>query len=336
MFPYKRTLTKTGSYAGVVKTDTIDIPKDYVLQRMLIDIRGTMDITVGVSVLVEDAMQRLLKSVKLNLTGNFSGNKSVIDLNGVDIYFINFYDYGEGLERVTKTAIANGVDVSVQLMLDFRLAKNDPDDFTVGIPLYHTSSANLILEWDTPAIGYGTNTSNWSLTAKITLFEGIPDTPEEFEAAKKNPIYTLVASDQTADTNTTSAEERNTDIATGHLLRRLMFQVRTTGNLRSDVEIDRIFLAKINKIFFDEVDWDFFGAEDETDYSLANYDGDRGIKGVIVFDFARAPMDEQGRIFGEDLTNLKSGDMKLKIWKNNVSSKLRYVEEAIVPRAVSK
>lgn len=336
MFIYKRTLTKTGSYAGVVKTDTIDLPRDYVLQRMFLDTRGTMTVAGSVSVLVEDAGQRLLKGIKINLTGNFAGNKSVVDLNGVDLYFMNFYDYGEGLERVTPTAILVGGKVSFQLVIDFRLAKNDPDDFSVGIPMYHTSSANLVLDWDTPAIGYGDNTSAWVLTTKITLYEGIPDTSEEFEAAKNNPIYTLTATDQTADTNITSAEERNTDIATGHLLRRLLFQVRTTGNLRSDVEIDKLYLAKINKIFYDEVDWDALGMEDESDYSLANYDGDRHITGLVLFDFARAPFDEAGRIFGEDLTNLKSGDMKLKIWKNNVSSKLRYVEEAIVARAVKK
>ena len=83
----------------------------------------------------------------------------------------------------------------------------------------------------------------------------------------------------------------------------------------------------------DVEDWDALGVEDESDYSLANYDGDRHIKGAVLFDFARGAFDEKGRIFGEYLTNLKSGDMKFKIWKANASSLIRYITEAIIPQA---
>lgn len=332
----KRTLTKTGTYAGVVKTDNIELPQDYVLQRIFLDTRGTLDIATSAVVLVEDAGQRLLSGIQLKLTGKYAGNKTVIDVDGVDLYFINFYDYGEGLERVNPTATGTGKAISFQLVLDFRLAKNDPDDFSVGIPLYDTSSATLVLTWDTEANGYkasGGTISNWSLTTNITLYEGVPETPEEHAAAKENPIYTLTAAEFTADTNTTTGEERNTDIQTGHLLRRLLFIARTSGDARSDLEITKLSLRKISKFFYEELDWDALGAEDESDYSLANYDGDRHIKGALMFDFARGAFDERGRLFGEDLTNLKTGDMKFKVWKANASSILRYITEAIVAKA---
>lgn len=339
MKPNKRTLTSQGTYAGVAKTDTIALPRDYVLQRIFIDTRGTLDIATSAVVLVEDAGQRLLSGIQVKLTGNYAGNKTVIDVDGVDLYFINFYDYGEGLERVNPTATGTSLAMSFQLCIDFRLAKNDPDDFSVGIPLYDTSSADLILSWDTEANGYkasGGTISNWSLTTKITLFEAIPESADEFTKAKGNPIYTLTSVEYTADTNTASGEERNTDIATGDLLRRLLFIVRDSSDLRSDTEIDKLSLRKINEFFYEEMDWDAFGLEDESDYSLANYDGDRHIKGAIMFDFARGAFDEQGRVFGEDLTNLKSGDMKIKIWKNNASSILRYISESIIAKAAAK
>jgi len=327
----KRTLRTTGSYAGVVKTDSINLPYDYVLQRIFLDTRGTANIT-ATATLVEDAGQRLLKGIQLNLTGKYAGNKTVIDVDGVDLYFINFYDYGEGLERVVPTAINATAAISFQLCIDFRLAKNDPDDFSVGIPLYDVSTATLVLDWDTPANGYhsaGTITT-WALTTNITLFEGKPETPEEHAAAKKNPIYTLTASEFVADTNITSGEQRDNDIQTGHLLRRLLFIARTTGDVRSDTEIDKLSLQKIDNFFYQELDWDALSLEDESDYSLANYDGNRGIAGVVMFDFARGAFDEKGRVFGEDLRSLKSGDMKFEIWKNNVSSIIRYITEAIV------
>lgn len=332
----KRTLPTTGSYAGAVKTDTFQLPRDYVLQRIFLDTRGTLDIATSAVVLVEDAGQRLLSSIQVSLTGNYSGNKTVIDIDGVDLYFINFYDYGVGLERVNPTATGTSLAMSFQLVIDFRLAKNDPDDFSVGIPLYDTSSAVLKLVWDTEANGYkasGGTISNWSLTTNVTLYEGVPESDAEFKAAKKNPIYTLTAAEFIADTNTSTGEERNTDIGTGVLLRRLLFIARTTGDARSDTEITKLSLRKIDKFFYEELDWDAISAEDESDYSLPNYDGNRHIAGAVLFDFARGAVDEKGRIFGEDLTNLKSGDMKLKIWKANVSSILRYITEAIIPQA---
>lgn len=328
--------SKQLSWAGVVKTDTVDLPRDYVLQRMLIDLRGTLDVVTSTSVLVEDALQRAITEISLHLTGNFAGNKTVVNLTGVDLYFINFYDYGQGLERVTPTAVATGSAVSLQLAIDIRLAKNDPDDYSIGIPLYDTSSATLKVIWDTAANGYGTNTANIAITGKITLIQGIPESKEEFAAAKSNHIYTLIAAEYDCSSSSGSVEKRNTDITTGHLLRRLFIYSKTSADARSDTEFDYLTLKKIDKAFFNELDWDALGMEDESDYSLGNYDGNRHIVGLTVLDFARGAVDERGRILGEDLTGLKSGDMKLEIYKNNASSKLRLIEEAIVPNIKSK
>lgn len=321
--------SKQLSYAGVVKTDTIDLDRDYILQRIFIDIRGTADLTT--ITLVEDAGQRLISEISVHLTGNYAGNKTVINLTGVDLYFINFYDYGEGLERVIPSATATGQAISMQFVIDIRLAKNDPDDFSIGIPLYDCSSATLKVIWSTNALGYAaTGVSNMALTGKITLFQGIPETNDEYELAKENHIYTCIGTDFTCSSASAAKESRNTDIATGHLLRRLFIFARSSSTLRLDTEFDWISLRKIDKVILEETDWDALGLQNETDYSLANYDGNRAIKGLVVLDFARGAVDERGRILGEDLTGLKSGDIKFDIYKNSASSKLRLIEEAIV------
>ena len=331
MKPFTQTLTATAeqsNYLGVAKEDKIQLPRDYLLQRILLDVRGTMDVVTAVSVLVEDAGQRLLKEVRLEITGGKTGTKTVIKLSGVDLYFLNFYDYGVSLERVTPTGVATGQAMSFQLVIDFRLAKNDPEDYSIGIPLYDKATASLFLNWDTPAIGYGTNTANFNLTTVLTLFQGVPESSEEFEGARSNPLLTLLETN--FDTSgSTGLEKRNTDVSTGDLTRRIMFTARTSANARSDVEIKSLTLKTASEVFYDQKDWDAFGLEDLTDYSLPTHDGDRHIKGVIMWDFSRGVVDERGRVLGLDLSNLKSGDVKLELDKANASSKIRYLEEIV-------
>lgn len=331
MRPYQRTLqdgASQGSYAGVVKTDKINLPRDYLLQRILIDTRGTMNITVGASVLVQDAGQALMKGIRLNLSGGKVGAKTQVDLTGIDLYFINFYDYGRGAERVLPTAIANGVAVSWQLMLDFRLAKEDPDDFSVAIPMYDKSGATLVIDWDTPANGYGTNTGTWALTTKITLFEAIPETPDEFAAGLNNPVLTLTGNSYTCSA-ATGDETRNTDIQVGALLRRIFFMVESSAGVRSDTEFNKLTLKTPNLILLDEIDWIGLSAFNKADWQLNTYDGNRSVVGYDVLDFARGPFDEKGRVYGFDSSSMKSGDMKLKINKANASSILRVVQESV-------
>ena len=90
----KHTLAATSeqtTYTGAAKTDTIKLPRDNLLQRILIDIRGDIDLATITA--VEDAGQRCLEEVRVELTGGKTGNKTVVTISGVDLYFLNFYDY---------------------------------------------------------------------------------------------------------------------------------------------------------------------------------------------------------------------------------------------------
>lgn len=327
---YIRTLT-AGSQIATWSSggeSRIDLPKDYLLQRIILDCRG--DIDLSSATLVEDGGQRMLKYIRLELVGGRYGNKTVVDVSGVDLYFINFYDNAEGLERLVP--IANGTDsaVAIQLVIDFRLAKNDPDDFSCAIPLYSVSSATLIIGWDTIAVGYtASGGSNFAMTAKITLIEGKPESQAEAVAALKNPLLTLTNSAFDCSSSSGAEEERNTDLVTGSLMRRIFFFARTSASARSDTEIEYLTLKKIDDPYFEKYDWDAIACQDEMDYNLPNYDGNRHIKGLVCIDFARGAVDERGRVLGEDWRGFKSGDIKLTIYKNAASSKIRYVREAV-------
>ncbi len=49
-----RTLTSTKTYAGTATTISNDLPRDFLIQRILLDFDGTKKIAEGVSVLVTD------------------------------------------------------------------------------------------------------------------------------------------------------------------------------------------------------------------------------------------------------------------------------------------
>ena len=331
MRPNIRTLvgtTNKSTYAGVAKTDTISLPLDFALQRMLFELTGTFDITVGVSVLVEDASQALISEFRIDLTGD-DGVETVFKMSGSDLYIKNFYDYSIQLRRTTATAIAGGIAFGVALVVDFRLAKNDPDDASVAIPLYALSSADLVITYVAPATGYGTNTSVWSLTGEITLFEFIPESASEKEKFLNNSILKQISKEITLE-NATGDEERDRDIVVGQLIRRVLLVVKTNAGLRSDTQINTYSLETAVLTFMKKLQWEASKTQDKIDYTLPLFDGDYTWKGVSVLDFARAPVDEAGEIIGFDTRGMKQGDLKLTFDKLVAQPKVRYIQESVI------
>jgi hypothetical protein len=329
--PFQRTLvggSQELSYAGVVKTDVVELPLDFALQRIFLDIYGTMDITVGVSVLVEDALQSLIGSLKIELTGD-TGTKTVVAVSGSDLYIKNFFDYHQAASRVTYTAIANGNLVELGLVIDFRLARNDPDDFSVAIPLFALSNASLIVDWVAAATGYGTNTSNWALTGKITLFEGIPESAEERTALRANPLLTYISREFTLEADLTEDELRDRDIAIGNLITRIFVISKSNAGAKSDLQIADYTFETATRVFFKGVSWRSSKLQDKFDYDLENLSGNVNLTGVTIIDFARQPVDESGNVIGFNARGLKSGDIKLSFKKLVASPKMRYIQEQV-------
>jgi len=334
MRPNQRTLvgsTKQTTYVdavGIAKTDTISLPLDFALQRILLELTGTFDIAGGVSVLVEDASQALITEIRLDLTGD-DGVETVFKMSGSDLYIKNFFDYSVQSRRTTATAVAGGNLFGVSLIIDFRLAKNDPDDASVAIPLYALSSADLVITYTTALLGYGTNTDDWSLTGELTLFEFIPETAQEKADFLKNPLLKQISKELTLE-NATGEEERDRDIVVGQLIRRVILVAKTNAGLRSDVQIDDYTLETATLTFMKQLQWEASKSQDKIDYKLPTFDGNYTMTGVTIIDFARAPVDETGAVIGFDARGMKQGDLKLTFDKLVAQPKIRYIQESVI------
>lgn len=315
------------TYAGAAKKDTIELPLDFAMQRAILDIEGTMDITVGNSVLVDDAGLALLSGIQLQLTGK-GGVQTLYNLDGVDTYIKNFFDYKNALKLVTPTAIANGVSVGLVLVIDFRTNKSNEEDFGSVIPLYMYSSANLVITWVVAATGYGTNTGNWSLTGKVTLIELVPQTAQDIKDIATNTrllkIYTKPVSLDAAVTE----QLRDRDIDVGNLIRSVYIVARASGGTaRSDAQIGYVTLGTASENFIEEMDWVPMQILNKMEYTLPIFDGDNTMKGVAVLNFAKFPVDPQGNPLGLNTVGLKQGDLKLKLDVLVASPDIRYIHE---------
>ena len=331
MRPNQRTLVgsdKQTTYAGIAKVDSLTLPLDFALQRIFLEFDGTMTISTGVSVLVEDALQALISEIRLDLTGD-EGIETVFKLSGSDVFIKNFYDYSVASRRTTFTAIATGNPVGLTLVIDFRLAKNDPDDASVAIPLYALSSADLVITYVAAATGYGTNTSAWVLTGRVTLFEFIPESTDEKQAFLTNPILKQTVKELTLE-NSTGEEERDRDITVGNLVRRIIMISKTNAGIRSDAQIDTFSLETAILTFMKKLQWQATKSADTIDYKLPVFDGNFNMTGVSILDFARAPVDETGNVIGFDTRGMKQGDLKLTFDKLVVQPKMRYIQESVI------
>lgn len=329
MRPNQRTLvggTNQTSYAGVAKTDTVSLPLDFALQRIFVDFDGTST-NASTSVLVEDAGQAILSEVRLDLTGD-EGIETVFKLSGADIYIKNFFDYSTPSRRVVPTG-TGGLPISFSLVIDFRLAKNNPDDASVSIPLYALSSADLVFTYVAKATGLGTNNTTVTLTGLITLFEFIPENKEEREAFLKVPILKQTVKELTFE-NTTGDEERDRDITVGSLIRRVIMISKTNAGARSDAQINTYTLETAVLTFMKKISWNASKSQDKIDYRLPIHDGDWHVIGATILDFARAPVDETGNVIGFDTRGMKQGDLKLTFDKLVAQPKLRYIQESVI------
>lgn len=327
MRPNQRTLvggTNQTTYAGVAKSDSVSLPLDFALQRIFVNFDGTLDVA-STSTLVEDGGQAILSEVRLDLTGD-DGIETVFKLSGSDIYIKNFFDYSTPSRRVVP--VEDGA-VAFDLAIDFRLAKNNPDDASVSIPLYALSSADLVFTYVAMATGYGSNITTLVMTGLITLFEFIPENKEEREAFLTVPILKQTVKELTFE-NTTGDEERDRDITVGSLIRRVIMISKSNAGARSDIQINTYTLETAVLTFMKKLSWKASKSQDKIDYKLPIHDGDWHVIGATILDFARAPVDEAGNVIGFDTRGMKQGDLKLTFDKLVAQPKLRYIQESVI------
>ena len=133
-----RTLTSTQSYDGTAQTSVTDLPRDFLIQRILLDFQGTTVLS-GTSVLVQDALLKCVKAIRVKAVGEGS-SRTIFDVQGNDLYYMNLFDYGFGTALTNTDTSAATYTQKTAFTIDFRINKLDPDDYSVALPSYLLSS----------------------------------------------------------------------------------------------------------------------------------------------------------------------------------------------------
>ena len=146
-----RTLTATQNYTGTATTITTDLPRDFLIQRVLLNFNGTTTLS-GTSVLVNDPLLNCVKAVRIKAVGEGS-SRTIFDVSGQDLYYMNGFDNGLGFELDNTDTSAATHTQATGWVCDLRVNKLDPDDYSVAIPSYLLSTLQLEIEYDTSANG---------------------------------------------------------------------------------------------------------------------------------------------------------------------------------------
>ena len=142
-----RTLTATQNYTGSATTITTDLPRDFLIQRILLNFNGTTTLS-GTSTLVTDALLKCVKAIRIKAVGEGS-SRTVFDVSGQDLYYMNGFDNGLGFELDNTDTTAATHTQATGWVCDLRINRLDPDDYSVAIPSYLLSTLQLEIEyWD--------------------------------------------------------------------------------------------------------------------------------------------------------------------------------------------
>lgn len=276
-----RTLTTTQTYDGTASTQTTDLPRDFLIQRILLNYNGTT-VLGGTSTLVEDPLLSCVKAIRIKAVGEGS-SRTIFDVSGADLYYMNLFDNAFGLDLDNTDTSAATHTQQMGFVCDMRINKLDPDDYSVAIPSYLLSTLQLEIEYDTSANGYGTNVTSQSFTCSITLIEGIPEASEDFSG---NPLLTVLSKTFNAAAST-GEEDFDTFFQVGALIRRSFLKVETSAGARTATQLDD-FTVKSGQIpLMSKIKYDANVNKDIMNYRVSEtIDGFTIVNGYTMIDFA--------------------------------------------------
>ena len=276
-----RTLTTTQTYDGTASTQTTDLPRDFLIQRILLNYNGTT-VLGGTSVLVEDPLLSCVKAIRIKAVGEGS-SRTIFDVSGADLYYMNLFDNAFGFDLDNTDTSAATHTQQMGFVCDMRINKLDPDDYSVAIPSYLLSTLQLEIEYDTSANGYGTNVTSQSFTCSITLIEGIPEASEDFSG---NPLLTVLSKTFNAAAST-GEEDFDTFFQVGALIRRSFLKVETSAGARTATQLDD-FTVKSGQIpLMSKIKYDANVNKDIQNYRVSEtIDGFTIVNGYTMIDFA--------------------------------------------------
>ena len=324
-----RTISATQSYDGTAQTITTDLPRDFLIQRLLLDWEGTATLS-STSTIVTDGLLKCITAIRIKAVGEGS-SRTIFEVSGKDLYNMNMFDYGSSPSPlVTPTTTGTAL---TGFVVDLRVNRNDPDDYSVAIPSYLLS--DLVLEVQYAAAStttYGSNFTSLSMTMKITLIEGIPTASENFAS---NPLMTVLSKQLSGDTSTGTDEEFNTFFQVGSLIQRDFLITETSAGVRSDDEIEEFTINSGTIPLMSKILFYSNKTKDIVNYRIAeDRDGDWTASGCTMIDFYnnRKPFIATAsglKIDGLSTIGYNVGDLNFLCVKNNASSIIRRVQTSI-------
>ena len=324
-----RTLTSTQTYDGTAQTITTDVPRDFLIQRLILDFHGTTTLG-GTSTQVEDPLLKCVKAIRLKAVGEGS-SRTLVDISGRNLYYMNLFDYGFGTALDNTDTSAAAHTQMTGWTIDLRIDKENPDDYSVSIPSYLLSTLQLEIEYDTSANGYGTNVTSQSFTTTITLIEGIPERSENFAA---NPLLTVLSKTITADSST-GDQDFDTYFTVGALIRRTFLVSETSAGARSDGAILDYTIKSGQIPLMSKINYRSNKTKDIENYRIAEtIDGFYDVLGCTMIDFANnqqpfVPTTAGLKIDGLSTVGYNVGDLVATFNKNAGSEILQRVQESV-------
>ena len=359
----RRTLATTASFSAST-TSTISLPRDFLVQRINLAYVGTV-VNSSTSVLTSGAPFGIMKYVRLKAVGEGS-SKTIFEVQGEDLGNLNYFQYGNGCLTQASPTITGTHTNGLQFFatLDFRTDFSDPSDFSVAIPSYLLSTLQLEIEWNTVALGLGSNAAISNDTLTVSLVEGIPEANDpDFS---NNPLQTTLYKQLNGDSSSGSTEDFSTFFNVGALIRTNFLITETSAGALSDAEIDYYTVTSgtiplISKQNFrdskmsDIEDWGLtnsgsalFGNSSIASVTFAfplvnqpdmtgvassgtSTSGIQTVTGWTAIDFMN-PLNpfistEIGsEIDGLDTSQFNVGDLTLSLYKNNASSIIRTIQ----------
>ena len=356
----RRTLATTATYSAST-TSSINLPRDFLIQRVNLSFVGTV-VNSGTVTIISGAPWSLMKYVRIKAVGEGS-SKTIYEIKGEDLGNLNYFQYGNGCLSQKSPTITGTHTNGLQFFgtLDFRTDTRDVDDFSTAVPAYLLSTLVLEIEWDTIALGWGNNNTSLAGTLTVSLVEGIPE-PNDPDFSN-NPLQTTLYKELTADSSSASVEDFSTYFNVGALIRTSFLITETSSNVLSDAEIEYYTVTSgtiplISKQNFrdsktqDIEDWgltasgsSLFGnvsiASPSILYPLMNQpiiattgtstSGIQTVTGWTAIDFMNPlnpfiSTDVGSEIDGLDTSSFNVGDLTLSLYKNAASSVIRTIQ----------
>ena len=272
-------------------TNTIKLPRDYYIQKILLHFELTYTNGATAPTFVEDAPFTLINRLRLELAGY--KNVTLVDVTPKSYVSLVTLDsqiapYSDTLGTTASTQYT--VDFSIPI--DFRINKDDDYDTSAVIPSFAFSSVELKIDVGTASDLASANAPTIdSLKVTPMLVELVTD--EEFSTFE----YYLVS----RNVSISATGTQRFDLETGKILRRLLLLTKDSSGNRSNSIINDYAVLVGETPIRAKTKFKASRFQDRLEYGI-NPD-----TGVTILDFANYN-DVMNSL---DLTNAKEGDVKL-------------------------